>query len=395
MKALILAAGRGTRVQPLTRSIPKPMLPILNKPVMETLIDLLRDHGVKQIVINTSYLSSEIESYFRDGARFGVEIAYSFEGFLRGGRLQDEPLGSAGSIRRIQDHSGFFDENFFVLCGDALVDLDLTRMAAEHRRRGAIASIALAEVDRQEVSSYGVVVTDRDGWIRDFQEKPAVADARSNLVNTGIYLFEPEVVNRIPRQFPYDLGSKVFPALVAEGARFLGVQIPFEWLDIGKTTDYYRVVQLALSGKVPRLKPHGREIAPGIWIGPNVRLETTVEMVPPVMIGGSCAIKAGARIEGPCLVEAGCTVESGARVTRSLLMPYTRVGSHANLEDAIACGRYCVKSDGTVLEIAPEDLGWVLSDARETLAEPAHVGELREMLMALQAQSRRRPDGLS
>ena len=386
MKALILAAGRGTRVQPLTRSIPKPMLPILNKPVMETLICLLRDHGVRQIVINTSYLSAEIESYFRDGERFGVEIAYSFEGSLRDGRLVDEPLGSAGSIRRIQDHSGFFDETFFVLCGDALIDLDLTRMANEHRSRGAIASIALAEVDRQEVSSYGVVVTSPEGWIRDFQEKPAVADARSNLVNTGIYLFEPEVVDRIPRQFPYDLGSQVFPALVADGARFLGLKIPFEWLDIGKTTDYYRVVQLALGGRVPYLKPHGRELAPGIWAGPNVRLEIAPEsMVPPVVIGGSSTIKAGAHIEGPTLIDAGCVIESGASVVRSLLMPYTRIGGSVHLEDAIACGRYCVKSDGTVLEIAPEDLGWVLSDARETIAEPPHIGELRDMLKALEA----------
>ena len=384
MKALILAAGRGTRVQPLTQSIPKPMLPILNKPVMETLIELLRHHGVNQIVINTSYLSAEIESYFRDGQRLGVEIAYSFEGSLQDGQILDQPLGSAGSIRRIQDHSGFFDEPFFVLCGDALINLDLTRMAAEHRRRGAIATIALAEVDRQEVSSYGVVVTNPDGWIRDFQEKPAVEDARSNLVNTGIYLFEPEVVDRIPREFPYDLGSQVFPALVAEGAPFLGLQLPFDWLDIGKTTDYFRVVQLALQGRIPYLQPHGRQIAPGVWAGPNVRLEIDPEsIVAPVMIGGSCTIRAGARIEGPTLIEAGCVIENDARLTRSILMPYTRLGANVSLTDAIACGRYCIKADGTVLEIAPEDLGWVLSDARETLAEPRHIGELRDMLKAM------------
>src|SRR5260370_18213107 len=264
MKALILAAGRGTRVQPLTRSIPKPMLPILNKPVMEYLIDLLREHRIHEIVINTSYLSTEIESYFRDGARFGVEIAYSFEGSLRDGQLHDEPLGSAGAIRRIQDHSGFFDETFFVLCGDAVIDLDLTLMAAEHKRRRAIASIALAEVDRSEVSSYGVVVTDPDGWIQDFQEKPSVEQARSNLVNTGIYLFEPEIVDRIPRTYPYDLGGQLFPALVAERARFLGLNLPFEWLDIGRTTDYYKVVQRAFAGGIPRLQPPGRQVAPRV-----------------------------------------------------------------------------------------------------------------------------------
>jgi mannose-1-phosphate guanylyltransferase len=382
MKALILAAGRGTRVQPLTRSIPKPMLPILNKPVMESLIELLREHGVREIVINTSYLSAEIESYFRDGARFGVEIAYSFEGALRGGKLYDEPLGSAGAIRRIQDHSGFFDEPFFVLCGDALIDLDLSRMAARHREARAIASIALAEVPREEVSSYGVVVTDPEGWIRDFQEKPKVEDARSDLVNTGIYLFEPDVVTRIPRTFPYDLGSQLFPALVAANERFLGMQIPFEWLDIGKTTDYYKVVQTALRGEVKRLQPHGREIAPGIRVGANVHLDlSATTVIPPVMIGGSCRIEPGARIEGPTLIDAGSVVEKGAEVIRSLVFPYTRIGPYAHLKDAIACGSYCVASDGSVLDIPEADLGWVLSDSREPVGElPEHVKELVAMM---------------
>jgi len=382
MKALILAAGRGTRVRPLTRSTPKPMLPILNKPVMEYLIDLLRDHHVHEIVINTSYLPTEIESYFRDGARFGVEIAYSFEGSLREGQLHDEPLGSAGAIRRIQDHSGFFDETFFVLCGDALIDLDLSLMAAEHRRRRAIASIALAEVDRQEVSSYGVVVTDPDGWIQDFQEKPSVEKARSNLVNTGIYLFEPEVIDRIPRTFPYDLGSQLFPALVVERTRFLGLHLPFEWLDIGKTTDYYKVVQQALCGDIPRLRLPGRQIAPGVRVGANVQLDLACcTVVPPVVIGGSCTIEPGAHIVGPTLIEAGCVIEAGAEVIRSLVFPYTRVGAHAHLEDAMACGAYCVKADGAVLEIAPSDLGWVLSDSRAPITEaPPHVRELMEMV---------------
>jgi mannose-1-phosphate guanylyltransferase len=382
MKALILAAGRGTRVQPLTRSIPKPMLPILNKPVMESLIELLREHGVREMVINTSYLSNEIESYFRDGARFGVDIAYSFEGSLRDGRLYDEPLGSAGAIRRIHDHSGFFDEPFFVLCGDALIDLDLTAMAARHHERRAIASIALAEVDRQEVSSYGVVVTDEEGWICDFQEKPKVEAARSNLVNTGIYLFEPEVVDRIPGVFPYDLGGQLFPALVAAKERFLGIQIPFEWLDIGKTTDYYKVVQTALRGEVRRLQPHGREIAPGIRVGANVRLDLSqTTVIPPVMIGGSCRIEPGARIEGPTLIDAGSVVEKGAEVIRSLVFPYTRVGPFAHLKNAIACGSYCVAADGSVLDIPEADLGWVLSDSRQPISElPEHVKELVAMI---------------
>jgi mannose-1-phosphate guanylyltransferase len=300
--------------------------------------------------------------------------------------LHDEPLGSAGSIRRIQDHSGFFDETFFVLCGDALIDLDLTAMAEEHHRRGAIATIALAEVDRSEVSSYGVVVTDEHGWIRDFQEKPRVEEARSNLVNTGIYLFEPAVVDRIPRTYPYDLGSQVFPALVADRQPFLGIHIPFEWLDIGKTADYYKVLQHALRGGIPHLPPHGREIAPGVRVGTNTRVDLSrTTVIPPVVIGGSCRIDPGVRIEGPTLIDAGCVIEAGAEVVRSLVFPYTRVGKHAQLTDTMACGRYCVKSDGTVLEIDSSDLGWVLSDSREPLREaPEHVRDLLDLMAVLE-----------
>src|SRR5260370_41265812 len=137
-------------------------------------------------------------------------------------------------------------------------------MDAEHKRRQAVAAIALAEVDRSEVSSYGVVVTSPEGWIQDFQEKPSVEQARSNLVNTGIYLFEPQVVDRIPRTYPYDLGGQLFPALVSESARFLGLNLLFEWLDIGSTRDRYKVLQRAFAGGIPRLQPPGRQVAPRV-----------------------------------------------------------------------------------------------------------------------------------
>jgi mannose-1-phosphate guanylyltransferase len=193
MKALILGAGRGTRVQPITHSLPKPMMPVLNRPIMELLVEHLRHHGVRQILVNTSYLSGEIENYFRDGARFGVEIGYSFEGRMENGHRVDAPVGSAGAIRKIQDHSGFFDEPFFVLCGDAIIDLDLTRFAEFHHSRGAVASLAMLDVPRETVGSYGVVVAEPDGRILGFQEKPAPEEAQSTTVNPGVYLFEPSV----------------------------------------------------------------------------------------------------------------------------------------------------------------------------------------------------------
>ncbi|MEB3355278.1 MAG: nucleotidyltransferase family protein, partial [Synechococcales bacterium] len=192
MKAMILAAGKGTRVRPITYTIPKPMIPILQKPVMEFLLELLRQHGFDEIMVNVSHLANEIESYFRDGQRFGVQIAYSFEGRIEDGQLIGEALGSAGGMKRVQEFSPFFDDTFVVLCGDALIDLNLTEAVRWHREKGAIATIIMKSVPKDQVSSYGVVVTDDDGRIKTFQEKPAVEEALSTDINTGIYIFEPE-----------------------------------------------------------------------------------------------------------------------------------------------------------------------------------------------------------
>ncbi|MEN9275726.1 MAG: nucleotidyltransferase family protein, partial [Gloeomargarita sp. GMQP_bins_5] len=209
-KGMILAAGKGTRVRPITYTIPKPMIPILERPVMEFLVDLLRRHGITQIMVNVSHLAHQIENYFRDGQRFGVQIAYSFEGRIVEGELIGEALGSAGGMKRIQEFNPFFDDTFVVLCGDALIDLDLTAAIRWHRQKGALATLITKPVPWEEVSNYGVVVTDADLRICLFQEKPAPDQARSNQINTGIYIFEPEIFDHIPSNQVYDLSSQLF-----------------------------------------------------------------------------------------------------------------------------------------------------------------------------------------
>jgi len=191
MKAMVLAAGKGTRVQPLTYDVPKPMIPLVRKPVLESIIELLRSHGVDQLVINTSHLAPAIEAYFRDGAAWGVEIAYSFEGHIETGQIRAEALGSAGGMKRIQEFSGFFDDTFVVLCGDALIDLDISAAVGLHKANRALATIVMKDVPREEVHKYGVVQTAPDGRILQFQEKPAPEQAVSTTINTGIYIFEP------------------------------------------------------------------------------------------------------------------------------------------------------------------------------------------------------------
>ncbi|NJO50819.1 MAG: nucleotidyltransferase family protein, partial [Leptolyngbyaceae cyanobacterium RM2_2_4] len=260
MKAMILAAGKGTRVRPITYTIPKPMIPILQKPVMEFLLELLRQHGFDEIMVNVSHLANEIEGYFRDGQRFGVQIAYSFEGRIEpDGTLVGAALGSAGGMKRIQDFSPFFDDTFVVLCGDALIDLDLSAAVRWHREKGAIATIIMKSVPREEVSSYGVVVTDEDGRIKTFQEKPSVEEALSTDINTGIYIFEPEILDYIPSGQQYDIGGELFPKLVEMGAPFYGISMDFEWVDIGKVPDYWRAIRSVLLGEVKNVDVPGHQ----------------------------------------------------------------------------------------------------------------------------------------
>ncbi|WP_294965520.1 nucleotidyltransferase family protein [Sulfurimonas sp.] len=250
MKAMILAAGRGTRVQPLTNSIPKPMLTILDVPVMELIIKNLKANGFDDIVINTSYLSESIEEYFKDGSQFGVSICYSFEGKIIEGVRHGEAIGSAAGMRKIQDEKSFFDDTFLVICGDAIIDADLSKAVEIHKQRGEVASILLKEVFRDCVDKYGVVELDSFNKIVSFQEKPTIQEARSNLVNTGIYLFEPEIFSHIPAEGNYDIGGDLFPKLIQKRIKLCGINLPFQWIDIGTIEDYYRANLMALNNEI-------------------------------------------------------------------------------------------------------------------------------------------------
>jgi mannose-1-phosphate guanylyltransferase len=366
MKAMILAAGKGTRVRPITYTTPKPMIPILQKPVMEFLVELLRNHGFDQIMVNVSHLAEEIENYFRDGQRFGVEIAYSFEGRIENGQLVGDAIGSAGGMRRIQDFSPFFDDTFVVLCGDALIDLDLTAALEWHRKKGAIATVVMKTVDPSEVSSYGVVVTDEDGRIQAFQEKPEVEDALSNNINTGIYIFEPEVLNYIPSGCMYDIGADLFPKLVEMGAPFYGIAMDFQWVDIGRVPDYWHAIRSVLSGEVKNVSIPGREVAPGVYTGLNVSVNwDKVDIQGPVYIGGMTRIEDGARIIGPSMIGPNCYICGGATVDNSVIFEYSRLGANVRLVDKLVFGRYCVDKTGAAIDVRAAALDWLITDARQ------------------------------
>jgi len=367
MKAMILAAGKGTRVRPITYTTPKPMIPILQKPVMEFLLELLRQHGFDQIMVNVSHLSEEIEGYFRDGQRFGVQIAYSFEGQIVDGQLVGKALGSAGGMRRIQDFSPFFDDTFIVLCGDALIDLDLTAAVKWHKSKGAIATIITKSVPKNEVSSYGVVVTDENNRVKTFQEKPSIEEALSTNINTGIYIFEPEVFEYIPSQVEYDIGSQLFPKLVEIRAPFYAIPMDFEWVDIGKVPDYWRAIRGVLLGEIKNVQIPGYQVQPGIYTGINVAVNwDKVDITGPVYIGGMTRIEDGARIVGPTMIGPNCWICSGATVDNSVIFKWSSLGPGVRLVDKLVFGRHCIDKTGAAIDVQAAALDWLITDARQT-----------------------------
>jgi mannose-1-phosphate guanylyltransferase len=348
-KAIILAAGRGTRLQPLTSDLPKPMIPLLGRPVMAYIIEHLVTQGVQEIMVNVSHMADQIERYFGDGRHLGVQIGYSYEGSLSNGQLVPAPLGSAGALRKIQDHGGFIDQTTVVVCGDAIVDVDLQQACREHRSKGALATVVTKQVAEHEVSNYGVVVARPDGSVVSFQEKPRASEALSRDASTGIYLVEPGVLDLIPSGRVMDIGSELFPALVNQGLPFFRHTQDFHWLDIGRVSDYWRIMQSLMKGEMPKVRMPGKEVRPGVFVGLNVDVHwDSLEISGPVYIGSGARVAPGVKIQGPTWIGNGCRIDEGATLARSILFDYTHIGANALAHERIVSGSYCVNRDGLV-----------------------------------------------
>jgi mannose-1-phosphate guanylyltransferase len=367
LKGMILAAGQGTRVRPLTKDMPKPMIPILGKPVMEYLIEHLARHDVNKIMVNVAHLNTKIEQYFGNGQRLGVQIGYSYEGKFEHGELVAKPRGSAGGIRHIQDFGGFFDQTTIVLCGDALIDLDIGAALFEHKQKKAMVSIVTMEVPKSEVSNYGIVETDKEGRVVSFQEKPHPDEAKSNLASTGIYFFEPEAIDLIPVGVPFDIGSQLFPLLVEKGLPFYAQKRFYHWIDIGRISDYWEVLQRVLRGEISYMDMPGTEVKPGIWVGLNTKIDwANVKIEGPVYIGSSTQIDAGAEIIGPCWISHGSHIRNDAKVIRSILFDYTRINASSEVSEMIISPTYCVDRAGETYYIGDERCIQRWGDARSS-----------------------------
>jgi mannose-1-phosphate guanylyltransferase len=364
-KAMILAAGQGTRVRPLTKQTPKPMVPILGKPVLEYIIEHLARYGIKEIMINVAFNHWKIENYFGDGHRWGVSIGYAYEGKLEHGEIVPKPLGSAGGMRRIQDFSGFFDETTVVLCGDAIIDLDLSSAIFEHKRKQAVASVITLEVPLAEVKNYGVVVSDDQGRVQSFQEKPSPEEAKSRLASTGIYIFEPSALDLVPKGEVFDIGSQLFPKMAEQGVPFYAQNRFFNWIDIGRVADYWAVCQRVLRGEIAQMDMPGKEVRPGVWVGLNTRINwDTVKIEGPVYIGSGTEVEDGVEIVGPTWIGHGCKLRKGSQVLRSVLFEYTRVSPGAPMADMVASSQYLVDRHGNTHYQGEENCPVRWGDAR-------------------------------
>jgi mannose-1-phosphate guanylyltransferase len=324
-------------------------------------------------MVNVSHLAEEIENYFRDGQRFGVEIAYSFEGRIEDGELVGDALGSAGGLKKIQDFQKFFDDTFVVLCGDALIDLDLSEAVKRHKQKGALATLITKSVPQENVSSYGVVVTDEDDRVKAFQEKPSIDSALSNKINTGIYLFEPEIFEYIPSNQPFDIGADLFPKLVEIGAPFFALSMDFEWVDIGKVPDYWSAIRNVLLGEVRQIEIPGKEVRPGIYTGLNVSANwDKINVTGPIYVGGMTCIEDGATIVGPSMIGPSCYICEGATIDNSIIFDYSRIGPGVQLLEKLVFGRYCVDKNGDHLDLQDAALDWLITDSRrQDLGQPS------------------------
>lgn len=320
MKAMILAAGLGTRLRPLTEEISKPMVPIVNRPVMEHIVDLLARHGFHRLYVNLHYHPDVITRHFSGGERWGVSITYSFEEELR---------GTAGGVKKLEQELG--GETFLVISGDALTDLDLTALLSFHKAHGRLATLVITPVS--DPSKYGVVITEEDGRITGFQEKPGREEALSFVANSGIYVFEPEVLEMIPTGF-YDFGSQLFPRFLQEGIEFYGYRHNDYWNDVGGMEEYKAGNFDALTGKV-KVKIPGVRIGDDVWIGDETVIEEEVIMVGPICVGASCEVRKGARLFGPLVVGDRTIIDEGAILYRGIKWGDGYIGKDAHLLDSI------------------------------------------------------------
>ncbi len=358
MRAVVLVGGQGTRLRPLTLSVAKPMLPIVEVPILERVVAHLGRHGVEEAVLSLGYRPDGFLTAYPENVCAGVRLAYAVE---------PEPLDTAGAIAFAARHAGI-DETFVVVNGDVLSDLDLGALVRFHRERGATASIALTPVD--DPSHFGVVTTDDGGRVLDFVEKPSPGEAPTNAINAGFYVFEPEVVDRVPVDARLHLESKVFPPLAAEG-RLYALAFDDYWTDTGTPALYLAANLDYLTGRrgVPPAEG-ARRAGDGAWALGSPVIDGRVSGG--ALVADVAYVGAGAEVV-TAVVGAGARVEAGATVRRSVLLPGAIVKAAAVVEDSIVGAGAIVGRGATVSGLTVVQSGAVVDDGSTMHAERVAV----------------------
>lgn len=335
MKAVVMAGGQGTRLRPLSCDLPKPMVPLMNRPMLEHLLLLLKAHGVTEVAITTCYLPEAIESFFGDGHQLGLRLRYF---------LEETPLGTAGSVKNAEE---FLDEPFLVVSGDALTDFDLSRFMAFHREREALATIALTRVENP--LEYGVVIAGGDGRIRRFLEKPSWSEVFSDTVNTGLYALDPRVLDFLRRGENVDFSKNLFPALLTRREPLFGCVLEGYWSDVGNLEQYRQSHYDVLARKV-RLTRRGTELAPGVYAGEGTEVAPGVDFEPPVVLGDFVRLEEGVELGPEVVIGDHAVVRSGASLKRSVVWGNTVIDRRAELRGAVVADRVFVRAGAAVFE---------------------------------------------
>ena len=323
MRAVLMAGGSGTRLRPLTCDLPKPMVPVLNRPIAEHIINLLKRNNITEVIATLYYLPDVMRDYFQDGSDFGVQMTYAVE--------EEQPLGTAGCVKNIQQ---WLDDTFVTISGDAITDFNLQEAIAFHRAKKSKATLILTRVPNPV--EFGIVITEKDGRISRFLEKPSLSEVFSDTVNTGTYILEPEVLDYLPENEESDFSKDLFPLLLAKGEPMYGYIADGYWCDVGHLEAYREAQYDGLEQKVKLDFPYHQKSA-GIWIGNNTYIDPSAVIETPALIGDNCRIGARVRIEAGTVIGDSVTIGSDADLKRPIIWNGATVGDEAHLRACIIC----------------------------------------------------------
>ncbi len=337
---MLLAAGVGSRLEPLTTQVPKPLVPVANVPVMEHLLCLLKSHGITEVYANLHYLPEKITEYFGKGEKLGMQLTFHNE---------EKLTGDAGGVRAMKEH--LQDGTFIVVMGDLLTDADLTGIIKQHKDKKALASIAIKKVD--DVSRFGIVVTNEEGFITGFQEKPKVEEALSDLASTGIYILEPEVFSYMPETGEYGFGRQLFPQLVEKGLPVLGIEMAAGtyWSDVGAIPQYLesnfdvldKNVRLCTESESKNGSGQSENTACDRVTGEGTKIDKTAKIDGFLLTGKNCIVKANAKLSGHVILGDDCVVEEDASLTDCLVWANSKIGKGSQLHSTVVAGNCTVQ----------------------------------------------------